>query len=355
MSEPSTRKNPIPQPKADDHEDVSWALSTAEATWSRGDRADALKWLRRAAEAASEAEADDRALELAKAAAEIATNLEESAKQSAPASIPISMTDAPAAAATEVPSGSAVPPSAPSSPLMPLTSPAFVPQRAPAKPAQKPPLPKAKEAQKPKAPANPAQNKPIPRAVGSAPRAPAAPAKLILAPPSETSSPDIHSRPTDSTGQLPRISDSLGEADDTMFRARPTGNAKHDVEESGPVTPRSKRNTQNPTAPVDSSDDMEAWPTQSMSGGELPSFDGVEDKTRIGTPAYREPPIESSARVPVAIRGIRTSQAVRVVVWRGPDGVHVAPHGTTVTAISVDAMLVALDPSADLSAWLANK
>jgi len=30
---------------------VSWGLSTAEATWQRGDHADALKWLRRAAEA----------------------------------------------------------------------------------------------------------------------------------------------------------------------------------------------------------------------------------------------------------------------------------------------------------------
>jgi hypothetical protein len=346
MSEPSTRKNPIPHPKADDHEDVSWALSTAEATWSRGDRADALKWLRRAAEAASEAEADDRALELAKAAAEIATHLEDMAKEPT-ASIPISMS-------TAAPPGSAPPHG---SPLLAVTSPAFVPQRAPLKPAQKPPVPKSgsKEPQKPKAPANYAQNKPIPKAAGSAPsgpRAPAAQAKLILAPPSETSSPDIHSRPTDSTGQLPRIQDSLGEADDTLFRTRPT--AKADVEESGPVTPRSKRNTQNPTAPVDSSDDMEAWPTQSMSGDELPSFDDVADKTRIGTPAYREP-ADPSVRQPIALRGIRTSQAVRVVVWRGPDGVHVAPHGTTVTAISVDAMLVALDPSADLSAWLASK
>jgi hypothetical protein len=46
---------------------------------------------------------------------------------------------------------------------------------------------------------------------------------------------------------------------------------------------------------------------------------------------------------------------VRVVVWRGEGGVHIAPHGTTVTAISVDALLVALDPSADLSSWLSNK
>ncbi|MEO6418810.1 MAG: hypothetical protein ABIP39_05355, partial [Polyangiaceae bacterium] len=71
-----SRKMPIPLPAPNDHEDVSWALSTAEATWKRGERADALKWLRRAAEAASEAEDDDRALALAKAAAELASDLD---------------------------------------------------------------------------------------------------------------------------------------------------------------------------------------------------------------------------------------------------------------------------------------
>src|SRR4051812_33163061 len=64
---------PFPAAKPDDVEDVSWALSTAEANWNRGDHADAIKWIRRAAEAAAEAEADDRALELAKAAADLAS------------------------------------------------------------------------------------------------------------------------------------------------------------------------------------------------------------------------------------------------------------------------------------------
>ena len=49
------------------------------------------------------------------------------------------------------------------------------------------------------------------------------------------------------------------------------------------------------------------------------------------------------------------TQAVRVVVWRTPDGVRVAPAGTVVSAIACDAVLVALDPTADLSAWLTNK
>lgn len=343
--------NPIPKAEPDDHEDVSWALSTAEATWSRGDRPDALKWLRRAAEAASEAEADDRALQLAKAAAEIATSLEEGSKTGPPSSgeeaIPVSMS-------TEAP--------APSKVDLAVTSPALVPQRPPTAAAQKPPhLPKIKpEAQKPKAPAtlvgSSAAAK-MPRASDSHPKAPA---KLILAPPSEPSNPAL-ARSANSTGELPAAPHS----EENLFRPRPAPPtaasapevSASDIEESGPITPRSKRNTQNPTAApgADDGEDMESWPTQAMTGNELPSFDSIEDRTRIGTPAYREPDPEPSHRAPIPMRGARPSQAVRVIVWRGPDGVHVAPYGTTVSAISVDAMLVALDPSADLSAWLSNK
>ena len=39
----------IPKPQDDDLEDVSWGLSTAHAMWNRGDHAEAIKWVRRAA------------------------------------------------------------------------------------------------------------------------------------------------------------------------------------------------------------------------------------------------------------------------------------------------------------------
>lgn len=114
--------------------------------------------------------------------------------------------------------------------------------------------------------------------------------------------------------------------------------------------------------------EMDAWPTQSSSGefpaplspdssGNVPDPD---EKTRIGVPAYdpnAQVPAEPPS-TPVAFEdpSIRHSQAVRVVVWRAPDGrVHVAPQGTRVNAITVDAVLVALDPSADLTAWLTGK
>src|SRR3954465_3301679 len=63
----------VPEAKPEDPEDVSWSLSTAEAMWARGDHLEGIKWVRKAAEAASEVEDDQRALELAKAASDLAT------------------------------------------------------------------------------------------------------------------------------------------------------------------------------------------------------------------------------------------------------------------------------------------
>jgi hypothetical protein len=62
----------IPPTVHTDTEDVAWALQTAEALWKRHERADAIVWLRRAAQAAGDAEDDDRALALARNAAELA-------------------------------------------------------------------------------------------------------------------------------------------------------------------------------------------------------------------------------------------------------------------------------------------
>ena len=66
----------LPAPKEGDPEDVSWALQTADALWKRGEYADAVSWIRKAANAASEAEADMRVIELAKAAAELSALVE---------------------------------------------------------------------------------------------------------------------------------------------------------------------------------------------------------------------------------------------------------------------------------------
>src|SRR5690242_13662002 len=62
----------IPPTKNTDAEDVVWGLQTAETLWKRGERTDALVWLRRAVQAAGDANDDDRALELARFASELA-------------------------------------------------------------------------------------------------------------------------------------------------------------------------------------------------------------------------------------------------------------------------------------------
>jgi len=103
-------------------------------------------------------------------------------------------------------------------------------------------------------------------------------------------------------------------------------------------------------------EEMDAWPTQSLIGEDL--GDPADEKTRIGVPAYEASArlaTEASLAPPLQDPALRPSQALRVVVWRAADGVHVAPAGTRVGAITVEAVLVALDPAADLAAWLSGK
>ena len=61
----------IPPAKDTDAEDVVWGLQTADTLWKRGERIDAVVWLRRAAQSAGDEGDDDRALELARLAAEL--------------------------------------------------------------------------------------------------------------------------------------------------------------------------------------------------------------------------------------------------------------------------------------------
>jgi len=65
-----------PTAKPEDGDDVRWALETANAVWTQGDRRAALSWIRRAAEAAAESGSDDRALHLARAGADLRSALE---------------------------------------------------------------------------------------------------------------------------------------------------------------------------------------------------------------------------------------------------------------------------------------
>jgi hypothetical protein len=88
--------------------------------------------------------------------------------------------------------------------------------------------------------------------------------------------------------------------------------------------------------------------------------EGPEEKTRVGVARFRatsggapERPLREKAE---AEGGLQVSQAVRVVIWRSPDGnVHVAAKGTRVGALTVEAILVAVDGATNLGAWLTGK
>jgi hypothetical protein len=68
MTDPTTR---VPVPLDDDPEDVVEALEVAGALWEKGDRADAIRWVRRAAEAAADAGDTSRLAALARSAADL--------------------------------------------------------------------------------------------------------------------------------------------------------------------------------------------------------------------------------------------------------------------------------------------
>src|SRR5258706_13528526 len=66
----------LPEVEPRDPETVAVAIQTARALFRTGDRLDALRWLRRAAERAEEAGDDTRAVKLARSAADLSTELQ---------------------------------------------------------------------------------------------------------------------------------------------------------------------------------------------------------------------------------------------------------------------------------------
>ena len=112
----------IPPAKDMDAEDVVWGLQTAEALWKRGERIDAIVWLRRAAQAAGEATDDDRALELARAAAELSDWM---------ATLPIGQTNEPPPIFASAAAGVVAPAPAGPPPLPPLGPATYAPDGGP--------------------------------------------------------------------------------------------------------------------------------------------------------------------------------------------------------------------------------
>ncbi len=74
----------LPEPGPEDDEDVVWGLSTAAALWARGERGDAIVWLRRAADAAAAAGQEARAAEIGTSVVRIGLVVERLQHQAAP-------------------------------------------------------------------------------------------------------------------------------------------------------------------------------------------------------------------------------------------------------------------------------
>ena len=344
MTQTSAGIGPIPPARKDDSEDVAWALSTAEAMHARGDCGDALKWLRRAAEAASEAQSDDRALELAKAAADLASVLGPTTNAPPPR-----------------------PPPWPSS-VFPGTRPSVAsPALASVHPGTRASSPPSTRS------SNLPERSPGP-ALGAVVRAvsPFIPSEARAAAMRRA---QMGSRPE--IGAAPPLDDAHGpEANEAIVAPlppEPAHDGSDDQPDSNEMTPLGGPNprplsadppSERQTRPVDvnvppESEHAGHWPTTpALLGDDL--GEPPDEKTRIGVPAYAAsaklatestedtpaPPLNPPVHAPPDPL-LRPSQAMRVVVWRAVDGVHVAPQGTRVAAISVDAVLVALDPSAD--------
>ncbi len=186
---------PIPTPRQDDDEDVHWALSTAGALWARGEHAEALKWLRRAAEQASDVNADIRALELFKAAADVATRVNTPSAAPpppAPAPAPAPVAVAPPPVPTPRPPAPGLPTPRGAAPPAPSSqAPAPKPSAPPPPPPAQRKLPDAGSAPKPPLPPpRPGSVYPPPPAVQAAPspQRPSVPAPAPR-PPQPTSAP----------------------------------------------------------------------------------------------------------------------------------------------------------------------
>ncbi len=362
----------VPESKPEDPEDVSWALSTAEAMWARGDHADGIKWVRKAAEAASEAEHDSRALELAKAAADLAALLARRSSlpsselledvvpppvppapptkpgMPAPKVPPAKPSIAPAAPSAAPPSTSVVPPAPSSASMPPRPFSGASPSRAPAPIAARtsvtPAAPKRPVTDKPAAPAN---EKPAAAKPGAA-------TPLQKAPPGKKGS-------RRSRENLDAEARMALQATDTT-KALPAEDSSPELSETGEtvavMVPHRRRGAGGSDVPGAPSTDQ--WPDSETTDKGVPSSRPSVVPPRAATSLAKTTtgkamgvgssfPARAEARHDPAIV---TSQAVRVVVYRDANGVHVAPSGTVVSAISIEAVLVCLEPNADLTAWL---
>jgi hypothetical protein len=432
----------VPEAKPEDPEDVSWALSTAEAMWARGDNLEGIKWVRKAAEAAADAEQDERYLELVKAASELASLIARRSQASIPdgpglagGAPPAPPAPAPsqAAPASSSPSGMAQPASsqptsvspstarsgAPSIPVPtsgPSRPPPMAPKSAPPAPGRSvPPGPiplPSRAAVAPKAPQAPSRAAPRPLATNDTRQGPQAGRGILsnrVATEAAGKAPKARRRSRENLDQEAKAAGVLDTAPHAVVDGDTAARAlRNDIAEVTAVgldprtmtagagaagaaanaTTRTRRRSRPEPDPTivgsidelvaaergahardKSAEEWDASPTQNLTGDPRDLHDEPADrmdegdrKTAFAIPAAPAaaaasvaPPPARAAQSTVHDPEIQTSQAVRVVVWRDGNGVHIAPAGTVVSSITIDAVLVVLEPTADLTAWLSQR
>ncbi len=430
----------VPEAKPEDPEDVSWALSTAEAMWARGDNLEGIKWVRKAAEAAADAEQDERYLELVKAASDLASLIARRSQASisdgpglaggtppapgssqaapAPSSSSRSGGAQPASSQPTSVSPSTARSGAPSIPVPtsgPSRPPPMAPKSAPPAPGRSvPPGPiplPSRASVAPKAPQAPQRAAPRPLATNDARQGPQAGRGILsnrTATEAAGKAPKARRRSRENLDQEAKAAGVLDTAphavvdSDTAARAlrndiaevtavgldprtlSATSGAGAGAPAAANTTTRARRRSRPEPDPtiVGSIDDLvaaergahardksaEEWdasPTQNLTGDPRDDdrTDDGDRKTAFAMPAAA-PAVATASVAPPAARAmqttvhdpeIQTSQAVRVVVWRDGNGVHIAPAGTVVSSITIDAVLVVLEPTADLTAWLSQR
>lgn len=385
----------VPDAKPDDPEDVSWALSTAEAMWARGDHSEGLKWVRRAAEAASEAENDMRAVELAKAAADLQGLISrmsvadkgsernvKAAGSAKPPAIPRSA-NPPANASGPV---STIPATSRSIPPISRGAPSTKQSAAPTGKSSGrsiPPIPLPSKSVPPAA-AGPASKVPAPRPLATANKAqgPASGRGASKPPPADKDKKGRR-RSRENLEDEARAAGVLDTSPQDVLTPADTDEViALSAEDAIPLSGKKQVPFDQDATMIGTREAIEhgrqrsaaEWdksPTQNIAGAS--SMDEGDRMTTVGAPpsgivapsvtqqraAPPSMPPRASPRPSPSIvphdDSIKTSQAIRVVVWRDANGVHVAPEGTVVSAIKIDAMLVALEPTADLTAWLSPK
>ncbi len=282
----------IPANRATDHEDVTLALDVARSQLAKGDVSEAMKWLRKAADAAFDADDDRRGIELSKAAADLQAHPPKNAgarpvmpaPKAAPPPMPKPSVPAPAAHGPAMPQ--------PGQPRMPKP---VVPTSATTRRSEVPPAP-----------------------------APAPPARAAKASgPSRGRMPSVHGRK------------SMRKAPDPIEEST----REFQVANHAPAARQPAPSPVNPTA--------DEWPTETV--------DDVRELVEVVPKEVSADRFAATAPSPVSTAFVAppviTTQSLRVAISRTPDGIVVCrpldAGGTR--AGEHDAVLVALTADTDLA------